>query len=330
MRPGRRADGARGPRRRGAAVSKRIVVNVGLTETRVAVQEGNLLTELYSSGTATAPSWAASTRAWSPTSCPACRRRSSTSGSARTPSSTPATTPPISATPVRRWPGPTRTTTPTPRPTARATRSPRTRGARAHRGAAPQEPGGPRPGLQGVARAPRAPASRRSSRIPGRYLVYMPQARHVGVSRRIRDERERERLRGVAARRCSLPPGGFIVRTNAEGKGEEEFAADVEFLAPPVERRSRRASSRRAAPAVLARGDGPHLPRGARPLLARGRRVRGRHRARSTSKCVRVRRRRWCPQLADRVRLYEERDADLRGHSASRRTSRRRCAGGCG
>jgi len=66
--------------------------------------------------------------------------------------------------------------------------------------------------------------------LPGRYLVYMPQARHIGVSRRIRDERERDRLR-AALRALELPPGGFILRTNAEGKGEAEFAADVEFLA---------------------------------------------------------------------------------------------------
>jgi len=65
--------------------------------------------------------------------------------------------------------------------------------------------------------------------LPGRYLVYMPQARHVGVSRRIRDERERDRLR-AALRGLTLPPGGFILRTNAEGKSESEFAADVEFL----------------------------------------------------------------------------------------------------
>jgi ribonuclease G len=65
--------------------------------------------------------------------------------------------------------------------------------------------------------------------LPGRYLVYMPQARHVGVSRRIRDEHERDRLRG-ALRALPLPPGGFIVRTNAEGKREAEFANDVEFL----------------------------------------------------------------------------------------------------
>jgi ribonuclease G len=65
--------------------------------------------------------------------------------------------------------------------------------------------------------------------LPGRYVVYMPQARHVGVSRRIRDDRERERLR-AALRGLDLPPGGFILRTNAEGKGEEEFRHDVEFL----------------------------------------------------------------------------------------------------
>jgi ribonuclease G len=65
--------------------------------------------------------------------------------------------------------------------------------------------------------------------LPGRYLVYMPQADHIGVSRRIRDERERDRLR-AAVRALNPPRGGYIVRTNAEGKTETEFAADVEFL----------------------------------------------------------------------------------------------------
>ena len=57
--------------------------------------------------------------------------------------------------------------------------------------------------------------------LPGRYLVYMPQSRHIGVSRRIRDEAERDRLQAS---------GGFIVRTNAEGRGEDEFRTDVDFL----------------------------------------------------------------------------------------------------
>jgi ribonuclease G len=65
--------------------------------------------------------------------------------------------------------------------------------------------------------------------LPGRYLVYMPQTSHIGVSRRIRDEHERDRLR-AAVRELNPPAGGYIVRTNAEGKGGEEFRADVEFL----------------------------------------------------------------------------------------------------
>jgi ribonuclease G len=65
--------------------------------------------------------------------------------------------------------------------------------------------------------------------LPGRYLVYMPQSRHIGVSRRIRDDAERDRLR-AAVRELAASSGGFIVRTNAEGKGEDEFRRDVEFL----------------------------------------------------------------------------------------------------
>jgi ribonuclease G len=65
--------------------------------------------------------------------------------------------------------------------------------------------------------------------IPGRYIVYMPQARHVGVSRRIHDDAERDRLRAIVK---GLPPplGGFIVRTVAEGKGDEDLVADIQFL----------------------------------------------------------------------------------------------------
>jgi ribonuclease G len=65
--------------------------------------------------------------------------------------------------------------------------------------------------------------------LPGRSIVYMPQARHVGVSRRIHDEQERERLRAIV-KGLPPPPGGFIVRTVAEGKGEEDLAADIQFL----------------------------------------------------------------------------------------------------
>jgi ribonuclease G len=57
--------------------------------------------------------------------------------------------------------------------------------------------------------------------VPGRYLVLMPYAPHIGVSHRIEDQAERERLRAAVAAAC--PEGaGFIVRTAAE-----DVAADV-------------------------------------------------------------------------------------------------------
>ena len=65
--------------------------------------------------------------------------------------------------------------------------------------------------------------------LPGRYLVYMPTAENIGVSRRITDEQERQRLKEVVQR---LRPErrGFIVRTAAEGKGEAEFSGEIEYL----------------------------------------------------------------------------------------------------
>src|SRR4030066_589858 len=52
--------------------------------------------------------------------------------------------------------------------------------------------------------------------LPGRYLVLMPTVDHVGVSRRIKDEKERRRLREIV-QAIKLPSSGFIVRTAREG-----------------------------------------------------------------------------------------------------------------
>jgi ribonuclease G len=65
--------------------------------------------------------------------------------------------------------------------------------------------------------------------LPGRHLVYMPTVDHVGISRRIEDEEERERLKEIVER--IKPPGsGFIVRTVSEGKSEEDLLADMKYL----------------------------------------------------------------------------------------------------
>ncbi|NIH15898.1 ribonuclease G [Serratia symbiotica] len=65
--------------------------------------------------------------------------------------------------------------------------------------------------------------------LPSHYLVFMPGAAHVGVSQRIDSEAERERLKNAVAAYCD-ELGGFIIRTAAEGIGEEELAQDADFL----------------------------------------------------------------------------------------------------
>ncbi|MEM9450612.1 MAG: Rne/Rng family ribonuclease [Cyanobacteria bacterium P01_E01_bin.6] len=65
--------------------------------------------------------------------------------------------------------------------------------------------------------------------LPGRYLVLMPYGRGVNLSRRIRNEQERNRLRALAI--LVKPAGmGLLVRTEAEGVPEEAIIEDLESL----------------------------------------------------------------------------------------------------
>ena len=65
--------------------------------------------------------------------------------------------------------------------------------------------------------------------LPGRYLVYLPTTNHLGVSRRIEDETERQRLRDIVL--ALKPPGaGFIIRTVCVGLSKRELQADMRFL----------------------------------------------------------------------------------------------------
>ncbi len=66
--------------------------------------------------------------------------------------------------------------------------------------------------------------------IPSRYLVLLPNVRSFGVSARIEDEAERARLRALMIQLAENSQHGFIVRTNAEGAGEEALKADVAYL----------------------------------------------------------------------------------------------------
>ncbi|QFU74941.1 ribonuclease G [Halioglobus maricola] len=70
--------------------------------------------------------------------------------------------------------------------------------------------------------------------VSSRYLVFMPQTSHVGVSQRIDDAGERERLQELLAQGLELEDmdkdGGYILRTAAEGAGLDEIRADLRFL----------------------------------------------------------------------------------------------------
>jgi len=65
--------------------------------------------------------------------------------------------------------------------------------------------------------------------LPGRYLVLMPEADNIGVSRKIEDGKERDRLKKIGEK-LREPGFGIIIRTEAEDKTEPELMADKEFL----------------------------------------------------------------------------------------------------
>jgi ribonuclease G len=67
--------------------------------------------------------------------------------------------------------------------------------------------------------------------IPSRYLVFMPEMANVGVSQRIEDEEERQRLRDLVLQWGDREGGGgYIVRTAAEGASADALRADMRFL----------------------------------------------------------------------------------------------------
>ncbi|NJK68682.1 MAG: Rne/Rng family ribonuclease [Microcoleus sp. CSU_2_2] len=89
--------------------------------------------------------------------------------------------------------------------------------------------------------------------LPGRYLVLMPYGRGVNLSRRIKAENERNRLRALAI--LVKPAGmGLLVRTEAEGMTEEAIMEDLEVLQKQWEAVQLEGGSTRA-PALLNRDD---------------------------------------------------------------------------
>ena len=67
--------------------------------------------------------------------------------------------------------------------------------------------------------------------IAGRLLVYLPQEKHIGISQRIQDEKERELLKTRVQQFLSEDEkGGFIIRTMAEDASDQDLETDAVFL----------------------------------------------------------------------------------------------------
>ena len=66
--------------------------------------------------------------------------------------------------------------------------------------------------------------------IPGRYLVLLPNSTHIGVSKRVEDKPERDRLRRMM-RELRIPSNmGAICRTVGAGMKPEQFQRDLDIL----------------------------------------------------------------------------------------------------
>jgi ribonuclease E len=90
--------------------------------------------------------------------------------------------------------------------------------------------------------------------LPGRYVVLMPFGKGVNLSRRVRSEAERNRLRALAV--LIKPTGmGLLVRTEAESKSEEDIIEDLERLQRQWEKVEQDAEAATRAPALLNRDD---------------------------------------------------------------------------
>ena len=89
--------------------------------------------------------------------------------------------------------------------------------------------------------------------LAGRFLVYMPYASKVGISRKIENREQRTKLREMVSRLLPKDAGGVIVRTVAEGVTEDHFRREIESLVGTWTKVKRKEQHVRKAPALLHR-----------------------------------------------------------------------------
>ncbi|MCK5489932.1 MAG: Rne/Rng family ribonuclease [Gemmatimonadetes bacterium] len=86
--------------------------------------------------------------------------------------------------------------------------------------------------------------------LPGRFIVYMPDSKHVGVSRKIDDREERTRLRKMAREAIGKGQGGVIIRTVGEELTSKTLVAEFKSLRKTWEKVQRRVDSAQAPVSV--------------------------------------------------------------------------------
>src|SRR5205807_7851452 len=84
--------------------------------------------------------------------------------------------------------------------------------------------------------------------LPGRYMVYVPDGRLSGISRKLPDT-ERTRLKGIL-KRLMPEEAGVIIRTAAEGASEEDLERDLKRLQAQWEDIDKKAQTA-AAPSLI-------------------------------------------------------------------------------
>jgi len=136
-------------------------------------------------------------------------------------------------------------------------RAPRRRPARRDREAAPKIEDHLKKAQEVVVQITKEPISTKGPRVsqqvtlPGRYVVFLPGADHVGVSRKIPSREERIRLKRIL-REVKPPEAGLIVRTAGAGRTKKEFRQDVAYLVKLWKKIERRSASA-PAPALIHR-----------------------------------------------------------------------------
>ncbi len=138
--------------------------------------------------------------------------------------------------------------------------------------------------------------------VAARFMVYMPHLVHVGISQKVEDVQERQRLKDLTQSLAeAFDGGGYIVRTAAEGASEQALEADIRFLHKMWGAISERAASVKAG--TLVHEDLPQVMRTMRDMVdteVEKVRIDSRETYQKVSKFAQ----KFIPEIAERIEYY--------------------------